>query len=71
MANDLLQSLVNMTGGVASPVGQPVLQGENPLSLLQGHPGGTIPAATPAPMQSVNPAPQVKSLEEMLFSGGI
>ena len=70
MAVDLLQSLMNMNTGVAVPQGQPLLQGENPLTSLQGLPAGTIPSATPAPNISANPTKQVKSLEEMLFGLG-
>jgi len=70
MAVDLMQSLMNMNTGVAQPQGQPLLQGENPLTNLQGLPAGTTPAATPAPHTSVNPTKQVKSLEEMLFGMG-
>lgn len=70
MATDLLQSLMNMNSGVAVPQGQPMMQGENPLTALQGLPPGVIPSATPAPMQAANPTNQVKSLEEMLFGIG-
>jgi hypothetical protein len=71
MSLDLLSSLMNLQGGVATPQGQPILQGENPLAGFQGMPGATIPAATAAPAVSVNPSGrQVQSLEEMLFGIG-
>ena len=71
MATDLLMSLMNMDAGVAVPQGQPIQQGQNPLTSLQGMPAGTIPAATPAPQLTANPVPnQVRSLEEMLFGVG-
>lgn len=70
MAVDLFTSLMNMNAGVASPEGQPIVQGENPLVALQGLPAGTVPAATPAPQINSNPTQQVSSLEEMLFGVG-
>lgn len=70
MATDLFEGLVQLNQGVAVPEGLPLRQGENPFAGISAFPGGTIPAATPAPHQSVNPIPQPTSLEEALFGLG-
>lgn len=77
--SDLLMNLMQLQGGapggpVASPAPppapQPILQGENPLTPLQGAPPATIPAVTPAPNLAANPTErQVTSLEQLLFGG--
>jgi hypothetical protein len=70
MAVDLLTSLMNLNGGVGVPQGQPLIQGENPLTSIEGLPPGTVPSATPAPNLAANPVNQVTSLEELLFGTG-
>lgn len=74
MAADLMMSLMNLNSGVATPAGDPLLQGENPMAGLQGLPASTVAAATPPLQQSANPAmppgKPAKSLEEQLFGFG-
>lgn len=70
----LLQSLMGLNSGVASPqvaAGLPIQQGLDPMSGLQGLPPATMPAATPVPDLSanLNPGRKAKSLEELLFGG--
>lgn len=68
---DLLSSLMNLGGGVATPQGQPLQPTQNPMAGLGGMPPGTIPGTTPAPDATANlsPGKQVQSLEELLFGG--
>lgn len=70
MAVDLLSSLMNMNSGVAAPQGQPLVQGENPLTSLSELPAGTIPNSTAAPHLAANPSKQATSLEDILFGLG-
>lgn len=71
MAIDLSQSLMSLNQGIPVAEGNPILQGENPLTSLSGLPPATAPAATAAPASSFNPSSrQVQSLEELLFGIG-
>lgn len=71
MSFDILESLMSLNQGIPVAEGQPILQGENPLTSLGGLPPATAPAATAAPALAYNPSgKQVQSLEELLFGIG-
>ena len=68
---DLLSSLMNLNGNVATPAGQPLQPTQNPTAAINGLPPTTSPPLTPPPDITANLSPgrQVRSLEELLFGG--
>lgn len=68
---DLLTSLMNLNGQVATPAGLPLQPTENPTTAITGLPPTTSPPLTPPPDITANlsPGKQVRSLEELLFGG--
>lgn len=69
--SDLLASLMNMSGDVATPQGMPLQPTQNPMMAMQGLPPGAMAPTTPSPDLTANlsPGKQVQSLEELLFGG--